>query len=98
MLSLEKGRLRGDTIALFKYLKDSHTQEGQDLFLIIPDCKTCNNGLKLQDFTDLLTEQYNNGTNGSNARGIQEKIGQPPVESILSWIPVLSRGVDSMAL
>ena len=31
MFSLEK-RLRGDIIALFKYLKSCHTEEGQDLF------------------------------------------------------------------
>ena len=40
MFSLEKRRLRGHMIALFKYLKDCHTEEGQDLFSIIPECKT----------------------------------------------------------
>ena len=47
MLSLEKRRLRGDMIALFKYLKGCHTEDEQDLFLIIPECRTHNNGLKL---------------------------------------------------
>ena len=47
--SLEKRRLRGDRIALFKYLKGSHTEEGQELFSIIPECRTRNNGLKLQE-------------------------------------------------
>ena len=36
-------------IALFKYLKGCHTEEGQDLFLIFPECRTWNNGLKLQE-------------------------------------------------
>ena len=36
-------------IALFQYLKGCHTEEGQDLFLILPECRTWNNGLKLQE-------------------------------------------------
>ena len=49
MFSLEKRRLRCDMTALFKYLKGCHTEEGQDLFLILPECRTRNNGLKLQE-------------------------------------------------
>ena len=49
MFSLEKRRSRGDMIALFKYLKGCHTEEGQDLFSILPECRTRNNGLKLQE-------------------------------------------------
>ena len=45
MFSLEKRRLRGDMIALFKYLRGCHTEEGQDLFSILPECRTRNNGL-----------------------------------------------------
>ena len=41
--------MRGDMIALFKYLKGCHTEEGQDLFSILPECGTRNNGLKLQE-------------------------------------------------
>ena len=37
---LEKIKLRVDRIALFKYLKGSPTEEGQDLSLIIPECRT----------------------------------------------------------
>ena len=49
MFSLEKKRLRGEMIALFKYLKRCHTEEGQDLFSILSECRTQNNGLKLQE-------------------------------------------------
>ena len=49
MFSLEKRRLRQDRIVLFKYLKDSHTKEGQDLISIILECRTHSNGLKLQE-------------------------------------------------
>ena len=61
--------LKGDMIALFKYLKGCHTEEGQDLFSIIPECRTCNNGLKLKEARfqlnirkNFLLEQYNSGT------------------------------------
>ena len=46
MFSLQKRRLRGDMIALFKYLKGCHTEEGQDLFSIHPECRTQNHGFK----------------------------------------------------
>ena len=49
MFSVEKIRLRGDMIALFKYLKGCHTEEGQDLFSIPTESRTWNNGFKLQD-------------------------------------------------
>ena len=48
MFSLEHRRVRGDGIALFKYLKDRPTEEGRGLFSIIPECRTHNNGLRLQ--------------------------------------------------
>ena len=35
MFSLEKRRLRGDMTALFKDLKDFHTEEGQDLLSVL---------------------------------------------------------------
>ena len=44
MFSLEKRRLRGGMITLFKYLKGCHTEEGQDLFSIILECRTRNSG------------------------------------------------------
>ena len=36
-------------IGLFKYLEGCHTEKGQDWFLIIPECRTHNNGLKLKE-------------------------------------------------
>ena len=49
MFSLETRRLRGDRTALFKDLKVCPTEEGQDLFSILPECRTWNNGVKLQE-------------------------------------------------
>ena len=46
MFSLEKRRPRGDMIALFKYFKGCHTEEGRDLFSILPEGRTRNHGLK----------------------------------------------------
>ena len=48
MFSLDKRRLRSDMIALFKYLKGFHTEEEQNQFSIIPECRTCNNGIELK--------------------------------------------------
>ena len=59
MFSLEKRRLRGDVIALLKYLKYCHPEEEQDLFSIIPECRTCNNGLKFQEATFQLNIMKN---------------------------------------
>ena len=41
LFSFEKRRLRGDMTTLFKYLKGCYTEEGQDLFSIIPECRIC---------------------------------------------------------
>ena len=46
-------------IAIFKYLKDCHTEEGQDLFSIIPECRTRNNGLKLKEARFRLNSRKN---------------------------------------
>ena len=40
---------RGDMMALFKYLKGCHSEEGQELLLILPEYRTHNNGFKLQE-------------------------------------------------
>uniref|UniRef100_A0A8D0DX11 Reverse transcriptase domain-containing protein n=1 Tax=Salvator merianae TaxID=96440 RepID=A0A8D0DX11_SALMN len=48
MFSLQKRRLRGDTIAVFKYLKGCHSAEGLALFSVVQEGRTRNNGMKLQ--------------------------------------------------
>ena len=40
---------KASMITLFKYLKGCPTEEGQDLFSVIPECRTCNNRLKLKE-------------------------------------------------
>ena len=48
MFSLEERRLRGDMIAVFKYLKGCHLEEGRELFQLAAEDRTRGNGLKLQ--------------------------------------------------
>ena len=47
MFSPEKRRQRNDMVILFKYLKSCHIEDRHDLFSVIPECRTCNNGLML---------------------------------------------------
>ena len=56
IFGLGERRLRGDRRALLKDLKDCHTEDRQDLFSIVPECRTRNNGLKLP----ILTEDQEN--------------------------------------
>ena len=60
--SVEKRRLRGDKRALFKHLKGYPTEEGQDLFSIIPECKARSQRLGLKDI--LVEYQGHCGTAG----------------------------------
>ena len=55
-------------IALFKYLKGCHTGKGRDLFLINPECRTCNNGLKLKE----ARFQLNIGKNLLTVKAVQQ--------------------------
>lgn len=43
MFRLEKRRLKGDTMAIFKFLKHCHTEEGADLPSVAPEGKTRTN-------------------------------------------------------
>ena len=84
MFSLEKRRLRGDTIALFKHLKGCHPEEGQDLFSILPECRTRNHGLNLQEARFRLDIRKNLLTVGAVQQWNQlprEVAGSPTLEA-----------------
>ena len=49
LLSLEKGRLRGDLSAAFQDLKGAYKQEGRQLFERGDKSRTRGNGVKLKD-------------------------------------------------
>ena len=68
LFSLEKRRLRCDRIALFQSLKGCPTEEGQDRFSIIPECRTGNHRLKLREARLRLTIRKNSLT----ARVVQQ--------------------------
>lgn len=48
MFSLRKRGLKGDTMAVFKYLKGCQVEDGTDLFSFAPEGTTRTNGWKLQ--------------------------------------------------
>ena len=56
MFNLTKRRLRGAMIAMFKYLKGCHFEEGTGLFSTAPDTRTRSSGFKLQKKTFYQSE------------------------------------------
>ena len=48
LFSLEKGRLQGDLIVAFQYLKEAYKQEGEWLFTRVDSDRTRGNVLKLR--------------------------------------------------
>ena len=48
LFSLEKRRLKGAMIAVFRCLKGCHKEEGENLFILASEDRTRSNGLKLQ--------------------------------------------------
>lgn len=77
---------RYDSTFSIQYLKDSHTEEKQDLFSAFPEFRTCNNILKLQEVRfrvniriDILTAKSDTTVEpiasggGEPFSGIQEK-------------------------
>uniref|UniRef100_K7EX00 Reverse transcriptase domain-containing protein n=1 Tax=Pelodiscus sinensis TaxID=13735 RepID=K7EX00_PELSI len=48
LFSLEKRRLTGDMIAVFRYLKGCHKKMGENLFILASEDRTRSTGLKLQ--------------------------------------------------
>ena len=47
LFSLGRRRLRGDTIAIFKYSKGCHLEDGAQLFSVAPEGRARTNGFKL---------------------------------------------------
>ena len=83
-------------IPLFKYLKGCHTEEGQDLFSILPECRTWNNGLELQEARFRLDIRKNFLT----ARAVRqwnqlprEVVGSPPLKAFKRQLDSLLSGM-----
>ena len=58
MFSTEKRRVKGDIIALVKYMNDCYTNEGQVLFSTIPDYRT-HNGLRSEILVEYQEKHLN---------------------------------------
>ena len=100
LFSLEKRRLRGTLINVYKYLRGGHQDNGTSLFSVVPSERTRGNGHTLKPrnfqlnirghfFTVRVTEHWN--------RLPREAVESPPLE-ILKTCLVPSRATCSGCL
>ena len=96
LFSLEKRRLRGDLINVYKYLRGGFQEDGDSLFSVVPSKRTRSNGHKLKHrkfwlnmrrhfFTVRVTEHWN--------RMPREAVESPSLEIFKTRLDAILRNV-----